>query len=128
MKYFRIFVVTAAAVSVLATTVAIAQQPTHPHDAAQQAPSSAPKPGMPAQSPDAHMAQHMEMCRQMMGHAGMMGGSMGPGMMGGGMMGMPMMMGSDPKQQAEMMAMRGEMMKAMGDIMIKYAQRAQSLK
>ena len=46
-------------------------------------------------------------------------------MMGGGGM-MPMMMGGDPKQQAEMMAMRGEMMKAMGDIMLKYAQRAQS--
>jgi hypothetical protein len=61
----------------------------------------------------------MEMCRQMMG-----GGMMGGGMMGGGMM--PMMMGGDPKQQAEMMAMRGEMMKAMGDIMLKYAQRAQS--
>jgi hypothetical protein len=71
----------------------------------------------------------MEMCRQMMGQGGMMGGGMGPGMMGGGMMGMPMMMGGgDPKQQAEMLAMRGEMMKAMGDIMLKYAQRAQSTK
>jgi hypothetical protein len=27
----------------------------------------------------------MEMCRQMMGQAGMMSGGMGPGMMGGGM-------------------------------------------
>ena len=64
----------------------------------------------------------------MMGQGGMMGGGMGPGMMGGGgMMGMPMMSG-DPKQQAEMLAMRGEMMKAMGDIMLKYAQRAQSTK
>jgi hypothetical protein len=42
------------------------------------------------------------------------------------MMGMPM--GGDPKQQAELMAMRGEMMKAMGDIMLKYAQRAQTAK
>jgi hypothetical protein len=50
---------------------------------------------------------------------GMMGGGMGPGMMS-----KPMMMGGDPKQQAEMLAMRGEMMKAMGDIMMKYAQRA----
>ena len=59
----------------------------------------------------------------MMGQGGMMGGGMmGPGMMGG------MMMSGDPKQQAEMMAMRGEMMKAMGDIMMKYAQRAQSVK
>jgi hypothetical protein len=59
----------------------------------------------------------------------MMGGGMGSGMIGGGMMGMmPMMMSGDAKQQAEMMAMRGEMMKAMGDIMLKYAQRAQSAK
>jgi len=71
---------------------------------------------------DAHLAQHMEMCRQMMGQGGMMGGGMGPGMMG------PGMMGGDPKQQVEMMAMRGEMMKAMGDIMMKYAQRMQSTK
>jgi hypothetical protein len=76
----------------------------------------------------AHMVQHMEMCRQMMGQAGMMSGGMGPGMMGGGMMSMPMMMSGDPKQQAEMMAMRGEMMKAMGDIMMKYAQRMQPAK
>ena len=67
----------------------------------------------------------MEMCRQMMGQGGMLGGSMGPGMMGGGMMG-GMMMGGDPKQQAEMMAMRGEMMKAMGEIMMKYAPRMRS--
>jgi len=69
----------------------------------------------------------MEMCRQMMSQGGMMGGGMGPGMMRDGMMS-PGMMGGDPKQQAEMMAMRGEMMKAMGDIMLKYAQRAQSAK
>jgi hypothetical protein len=43
--------------------------------------------------------------------------------MGGGMMGMTPMMSGDPKEQAEMMAMRGEMMKAMGDIMMKYAER-----
>jgi hypothetical protein len=51
-------------------------------------------------------------------------------MMGGGMMGMgmSMMMGGDPNQRAEAMAMRGEMMKAMGDIMLKYAQRARSSK
>lgn len=112
----------------LTTAMAGAQQPTHQHDAGQPPPASAPKPSMPAQGPDAHMAQHMAMCRQMMGQPGMMGGGMGPGMMGGGMMGMPMMMGGDPKQQAEMLAMRGEMMKAMGDIMMKYAQRAQSVR
>jgi hypothetical protein len=122
--------VTTAVVSML-TTAAAAQQPAPQHGAGQPPSASAPHPSMPAQGPDAHMAQHMEMCRQMMAHSGMMGGRMGPGMMGGGMMGggmmgMPMMMSSDPKQQAEMLAMRGEMMKAMGDIMMKYAQRAQS--
>jgi hypothetical protein len=66
---------------------------------------------MPPAGMDAHMAEHMEMCRQMMGQGGMMSG--GPGRMAGGMTG-PGMMGGDPKQQAEMMAMRGEMMKADG--------------
>jgi hypothetical protein len=81
----------------------------------------------PAAAPDGQQAGHMAMCRQMMGH-GMMGGGMGPGMMGGGMMGMMPMMGGDAMQQPEMMAMRGEMMKAMGDIMMKYAQRMQPAK
>jgi hypothetical protein len=90
-------------------------------------PASAPKGTTLGHDHDGHHAQHMEMCRQMMGQAGMMGGGMGSGMIGGGMMGMmPMMMSGDAKQQAEMMAMRGEMMKAMGDIMLKYAQRARS--
>lgn len=57
-----------------------------------------------------------------MGH--MMRGGMG-GMMGGGMMGMmggcPMMgAGSGPNAKV-MMQMHGEMMRAMGDIMVKYA-------
>lgn len=78
--------------------------------------------------PGTQSAPHMEMCRQMMGQPGTMGGGMGPGMMGGGMMGMAPMMGGDAKQQADMMAMRGEMMKAMGDIMMKYAQHMQPAK
>ena len=127
MRYSKIFVVAAAILSMLTTAAAVAQQPTHQHDAAQQPPTSAPKAAMPAQGHDAHHAQHMEMCRQMMGQSGMTGG-MGAGMMGGGMMGMPMMAGGDPRQQAEMLAMRGEMMKAMGDIMLKYAQRAHPAK
>ena len=52
----------------------------------------------------------MEMCRQMMAD----------------MMGMPMMGGgapADPKEKAEMLQMRGEMMKAMGEIMMKHAKR-----
>jgi hypothetical protein len=133
----------------LAVSAASAQQPSQPHGGAQhQAPASGTTSTAPAPGDQAHDMEHMQhmmdMCRQMMGHGGMMGGGMGPGMMregmmrdgmmGGGMMGpgmgmMPsMMMSGDPKQQAEMMAMRGEMMKAMGDIMLKYAQRAQSAK
>jgi hypothetical protein len=56
----------------------------------------------------------MEMCREMMsGHS-----AMGPGMMGGGR-------SSDPKMPAQMLEMRGEMMKAMGDIMLKHARKMQ---
>ena len=102
--------------------------------------SQPPAASMPKAAPghdhDSQHMQHMEMCRQMMGQSGMMGGGMGAGMRGGMMMGQGMMgeggmmatmpmMGGDPKQQAEMMAMRGEMMKAMGEIMLKYAQRMQ---
>ena len=115
---------------------AVAQQPSHEHNVtSQQQPASAPPSPTPAQGDQAHQMQHMEMCRQMMtGQPGMMGSGMGAGMMregmpGPGMMGMmPMMMSGDPKQRAEMMAMRGEMMKAMGEIMLKYAQRMQSAK
>lgn len=48
----------------------------------------------------------------MMSGGGMMGMMGGSGMMGGGMMGMA--------SDARTMQMRGEMMKAMGDIMVKY--------
>jgi hypothetical protein len=78
----------------LTATGAVAQQPTHQHDPAKQPPAAA-APSMPGPGMDAHMAHHMEMCRQMMGQGGMMGGGMGPGMMGPGMMGMPMMMGGE---------------------------------
>lgn len=125
MRHIKTALVMAAVAVTFSVPVALAQQPQHQHDAGKQPPAASSKPDMPQAGMDAHMAQHMEMCRQMMGQGGMMGGGMGPGMMGGGMMG-GMMMSGDSKQQAEMMAMRGEMMKAMGDIMLKYAQRAQS--
>lgn len=52
-------------------------------------------------------------------------GMMGDGMMGGGMMGMmgscPMMGAAGGANSKVMMQMHGEMMRAMGDIMIKYA-------
>ena len=100
-------------------TLASAQQPVAPADphhppgqtqtqapSVQQTPAPAPPAGgtMPM----------MEMCREMMsGHS-----MMGSGMMGGGQ-------AMDPKMMAQMMEMRGEMMKAMGDIMLKHARRMQ---
>ena len=123
MKHIKTLVATTALVLAFGASVVLAQQPQHQHDATKQPSAPSAKPEAPAPIMGAHMAQHMEMCRQMMGQGGTMGGGMGPGMMGPGMMG-----GGDPKQQAEMMAMRGEMMKAMGDIMMKYAQRMQSTK
>jgi hypothetical protein len=54
-----------------------------------------------------------DMCRQMMGD------SMGmPGMSGGP---------ADPKHHAQMLEMRGEMMKAMGDVMMKHAHRMRGM-
>jgi hypothetical protein len=102
MKRFVTCAMVAVVVLLLSGAPASAQQPGHQHG-----------PG-PAAGPAGADHRHMDMCRQMMGQSGMMGGM-------GGMMGMmPMTMGGgDPRQQAEMMAMRGEMMKAMGDIMIK---------
>jgi hypothetical protein len=55
----------------------------------------------------------------MMGMCPMMG--MG-GMMGGGMMGGMMGSSADPKAQARMLKLRGDMMKAMGDVLLKHAQ------
>jgi hypothetical protein len=138
MKLRRMLVIFLT-LSLFVAGAAVAQQPFHEHSAtSQQHPASAPQSPTPAQADQSHQMphmQHMEMCRQMMtGQPGMMGGGMGAGVMregmpGPGMMGMmPMMMSGDPKQRAEMMAMRGEMMKAMGDIMPKYAQRMQSAK
>ena len=79
-------------VAALAGGVAIAQQPSTPV------------------SPEHGHDQHMQggMCPMMRG--GMVQGGMMPGMMG--MMGRD----SDPR----MLQMRGEMMKAIGDIMVKY--------
>ncbi|MDT8840153.1 hypothetical protein ParKJ_22265 [Paraburkholderia fungorum] len=52
---------------------------------------------------------------------------MGGGMMGGGMMGSCPMMGQLPPGNEKLaMQMHGEMMKAMGDIMLKYADRIQT--
>ena len=90
-----------------------------------QSPGAAPPPG--TTTPHAESAgphQMAQMCHHMMAHMAAMG-DMGGGMMARGMMGSGMMAGGDPRQQADMMAMRGEMLKAMGDIMLKYSQRMQ---
>jgi hypothetical protein len=107
---------------VLAMAVPVsAQQPAATGD-----PAETPTP--PAAHTESMMPMHM--CREMM----MSGQStMGPGVMGGhsmmgaGMMAPGMMAGqsTDPKTMAQMMEMRGEMMKAMGDIMLKHAKQMQ---
>jgi hypothetical protein len=77
---------------ILATGVAVAQQ----------------APAQPGATPEHQMPMAGGMC-PMMGGGGMMGGMMPMvGMMGG------------PSDSPRMMQMRGEMMKAMGDIMMKY--------
>jgi hypothetical protein len=90
-----------------------AQQPGTANDPQRGAPQgTAPAPPADSGSKAGDMAM-MHMCRQMMM---------------GDMMAMPMMGGhasADPKDNAEMLQMRGEMMKAMGDIMMKHARRMQ---
>lgn len=114
--------IVAIGVIVLTTaTMANAQQPVSPADphhplgqTQTPAPSAQPTP-TPAPSSGGMMPM-MEMCREMMGgHP-----AMGPGMMGGGQP-------SDPKMMAQMMEMRGEMMKAMGDIMLKHARKMRGM-
>ena len=104
---------TVTAARVDAQQPATPKDPHHPDTPGASAPAT--QPAQPASAPGGMMS--MEMCHQMM-----MSHMMGDGMMGI----MPMMTGGDPKQQAEMMAMRGEMMKAMGDIMMKHAKKMQS--
>jgi hypothetical protein len=107
--------IVAIGVIVLTTaTIAHAQQPVapgDPHHPPGQTQPPAPS-GQPTPTPATGMMPMMEMCREMMSGQS----AMGPGMMGGGQP-------SDPKMMAEMMEMRGEMMKAMGDIMMKHAKK-----
>ena len=94
-------------------------------DAQQPTPSSPAQPGEQSGAMGGMMP--MEMCRQMMAGHMMGGGGMGAGGMGAGMMGMSMGGGAqmDPKTRAEMLEMRGEMMKAMGEIMMRHAKKLQ---
>jgi hypothetical protein len=113
MKWFS-GLVTGALLAVLIATPVFAQQPgpaNDPHHpTTPSAPAGVTAPATPG-SKGGEMPM-MDMCRQMMGD----------------MMGMPTMGGAasmNPKERADMLQMRGEMMKAMGDIMMKHAQRMQ---
>lgn len=68
--------------------------------------AAAPGAGGMAEPRDGNTMPMMEMCRQMMA---------------GPMMGMSAEATTDPKMMAHMLAMRGEMMKAMGEVMMKHA-------
>ena len=81
-----------------------AQAPHHPPAAA-----TAPTPA-PETVPKESAMPMMDMCRQKMAEMG------GMAMMGGSLP-------SDPKERAHMLQMRGEMMKAMGEVMMKHARR-----
>jgi len=106
--------VTVALLAMLVAASAYAQQPgtpNDPHHPSTAAAAPAPAPSSMPGPKDGDMPM-MHMCRQMMGD----------------MMAMPMMGGTtpaDPKERADMLQMRGEMMKAMGDIMMKHARRMQ---
>ena len=105
-------VVAGALLTMLIMAPAQAQQPAAPSDP--HHPAAAPATPAPSATPGSKGGDMpmMDMCRQMMGES----------------MAMPMMSGAgpaDPKEKAEMLQMRGEMMKAMGDIMLKHAQRMQ---
>ena len=114
MKRFRAFVATAVLAALVVTPVA-AQQPgtaNDPHHPAPPAGAPATPPPAPTAGSKGSDMPMMDMCRQMMAD----------------MMGMPMMGGgapADPKEKADMLQMRGEMMRAMGDIMMKHARRMQ---
>ena len=105
--------VTVALLAMLVAASAYAQQPGTPNDPHHPStPAAAPAPASSMPGPKDGDMPMMNMCRQMMGD----------------MMAMPMMGGTtpaDPKERADMLQMRGEMMKAMGDIMMKHARRMQ---
>jgi hypothetical protein len=107
--------VASALFALLVVTPVQAQQPgaSDPHHPAPPAGSSAAPAPAPTPGTAGGGMPMMDMCRQMMTDM---------------MMGMPMTGGGgpmDPKERAAMLQMRGEMMKAMGEIMMKHARRMQ---
>jgi hypothetical protein len=117
MKTFGAFVAIAV-FAVVAVSPVYAQQPDASHGQHHpESPAGTSTTPPPAPTPDMKAAgtPMMDMCRQMMGD----------------MMRMPMVGGpapAGPKEKADMLEMRGEMMKAMGDIMMKHARRMQGMK
>jgi hypothetical protein len=104
--------------ALLGATVALAQQPPsgQPHDHSQATPQPA-QPQTPPAAPGAPMGG-MHGTTTGGGPGGMMGGMPCHHMMSGGMM--PMMGAADPRTMSQMLQMRGEMMRAMGEIMMKH--------
>jgi hypothetical protein len=110
MKRFTAFM-TGTLLAMLVVAPAYAQQPGTTNDPHHPATPAVTPPTTTPGSKGGDMPM-MDMCRPMMGD----------------MMTMPMMGGAaptDPKEKADMLQMRGEMMKAMGDIMMKHARRMQ---
>jgi hypothetical protein len=109
---------TVAGLTLLFTvSMAVAQmRPMTPAQPSQgQPPAGTHAPGQQSQQP--------MMGQEMMGMmCPMMGMGMGSGMMGGAM-GM-----SDPKAQVRMLKLRGDMMKAMGEVLLKHAQEIEQVK
>ncbi|HET8577182.1 MAG TPA: hypothetical protein VFO18_08795 [Methylomirabilota bacterium] len=126
--------------------VTIAQAQTQPMGPSQAQGQPTPSPKPPAQRPPQPqmggqgmmgpgMMEHHRMMEmmcpmmmgmmmgRMMGQTGMARGMTGPGMMGEGMTGMSAMGNpSDPKAMARMLRLRGDMMKAMSEVLLKHAQ------
>ena len=117
MRTILVSAITVAAL--LGATVALAQQPPsgQPHDHSQATPQLA-QPQTPAAAPGGAPMGGRHGATAGGGQGGMMDGMPCHHMMGGGMM--PMMGASDPRTMSQMLQMRGEMMRAMGEIMMKH--------
>lgn len=106
MKRFATSLVAAAFAVLVAVPVVAQERDTPPEESHAGTSPAMAAPMAPGMKPGA--MPMMDMCRQMMGD------SPGMGAMGDG---------ANPKHSAHMLEMRGEMMKAMGDIMMKHARR-----
>jgi hypothetical protein len=109
MKTLTTLIVSALFTAIIVTPVH-GQQPGAAQDQHHPEPAAGAAPGTPSAPMKGGGMPMMDMCRQMMGDP----------------MAMPMMGApapADPKERVAMLEMHGEMMKAMGDIMMKHARR-----